>query len=156
LGDFVSVLSYTINLFIPLNFLGSVYNAIVMSVVDLTHLSELLAETADVVDTEDAQPLSKTNNIDPDIAVEFDNVVFHYPTQPDTKGLKGLSFKMKRGTTTAIVGPTGMYGRSFFLCSYSFVNGYYFEGAGKTTVSRLLFRFYDVLGGAVKVNGQGK
>jgi len=114
LGDFVSVLSYTINLFIPLNFLGSVYNAIVMSVVDLTHLSELLAETADVVDTEDAQPLSKTNNIDPDIAVEFDNVVFHYPTQPDTKGLKGLSFKMKRGTTTAIVGPTGMYGRSFF------------------------------------------
>jgi len=39
---------------------------------------------------------------------------------------------MKRGTTTAIVGPTG---------------------AGKTTVSRLLFRFYDVLGGAVKVNG---
>ena len=40
---------------------------------------------------------------------------------------------MKRGTTTAIVGSTG---------------------AGKTTVSRLLFRFYDVLGGAVKVNGK--
>jgi len=69
---------------------------------------------------------------DPDTVVEFDNVRFHYPTQPDTKGLRGLSFKMKRGTVTAVVGPTG---------------------EGKTTVSRLLFRFYDVLGGAVKVNG---
>jgi ATP-binding cassette subfamily B protein len=64
--------------------------------------------------------------------VEFDNVVFHYPSQSDKSGLKGLSFKLKKGTTTAVVGPTG---------------------AGKTTVSRLLFRFYDVLGGAVKVNG---
>lgn len=67
-----------------------------------------------------------------DIAVEFDNVFFHYPTQPSSNGLQGLSFKMKRGTTTAVVGPTG---------------------AGKTTVSRLLFRFYDVLDGAVRVNG---
>jgi len=131
-GDFVAVLSYINNLFFPLNFLGSVYNAIVMAMIDLTNLSELLAESPDVEDAPDAFELPKTNTVDPDVAVEFDNVHFHYPTQPEDRGLKGLSFKMKRGTTTAIVGPTG---------------------AGKTTVSRLLFRFYDVLGGAVKING---
>ena len=131
-GDFVAVLSYTIQLFTPLNFLGSIYNAIVMAIIDLTNLSELLAESPDVVDAEDAIALPTTNASDPDVAVEFDNVVFHYPSQAENMGLKGLSFKMMRGTTTAIVGPTG---------------------AGKTTVSRLLFRFYDVLGGAVKVNG---
>jgi hypothetical protein len=106
-GDFVAVLSYTLQLFAPLNFLGSVYNAIVMAVIDLTSLSELLAESPDVTDDPAATELPKTNVYDPDIAVEFDNVYFHYPTQPKTKGLKGLTFKMKRGTTTAIVGPTG-------------------------------------------------
>jgi ABC-type transport system involved in Fe-S cluster assembly fused permease/ATPase subunit len=131
-GDFVAVLTYTMQLFQPLNFLGSVYNAIVMAIVDLTNLSELLAESPDVTDAPDAIPLPRTNVEDEEIAVEYDNVVFHYPTQSATKGLKGVSFKMKRGTTTAIVGPTG---------------------AGKTTISRLFFRFYDVLGGAVKVNG---
>ncbi|KAL3915760.1 MAG: hypothetical protein SGILL_005496 [Bacillariaceae sp.] len=131
-GDFVAVLTYTMQLFQPLNFLGSVYNAIVMAIVDLTNLSELLAESRDVTDAPDAFPLPKTNADDDDIAVEYDNVIFHYPTQSATKGLKGVSFKMKPGTTTAIVGPTG---------------------AGKTTISRLFFRFYDVLGGAVKVNG---
>merc|ERR1712226_1699111 len=50
----------------------------------------------------------------------------------ETSGLKGVSFKMKKGTTTAVVGSTG---------------------AGKTTGSRLLFRFYDVTAGAIKVNG---
>ena len=131
-GDFVAVLTYTLNLFGPLNFLGSVYNAIVMALVDLRHLSELLAEEPDLKDAPDAIELPKSNATDPDIAVEFDNVVFRYPTQTESSGLKGISFKMKRGTTTAVVGTTG---------------------AGKTTVSRLLFRFYDVLGGAVKVNG---
>jgi ABC-type transport system involved in Fe-S cluster assembly fused permease/ATPase subunit len=132
IGDFVTVLTYTLNLFMPLNFLGTVYNMIVMAVIDLRHLSELLAESPDVTDAPDAMELPKVNGAEPDVAVEFDNVRFHYPSQPDTKGLKGLSFKMKRGTTTAIVGTTG---------------------AGKTTVSRLFFRFYDVLGGAIKVNG---
>jgi ATP-binding cassette, subfamily B, heavy metal transporter len=131
-GDFVAVLTYTLQLFQPLNFLGSVYNAIVMAIIDLTNLSELLAQNPDVTDAPDAIPLPDTNEKDPDIAVEFDNVVFHYPTQNASQGLKGVSFKMKRGTTTAIVGQTG---------------------AGKTTISRLFFRFYDVLGGAVKVNG---
>lgn len=131
-GDFVAVLTYTLNLFGPLNFLGSVYNAIVMALVDLRNLSELLAEEPDLVDDPKAIELPKENATDPNVAVEFDNVVFKYPTQTEGMGLTGVSFKMMRGTTTAVVGSTG---------------------AGKTTISRLLFRFYDADGGAVKVNG---
>jgi len=132
-GDFVAIFTYTIQLFQPLNFLGTVYNAVVMAIVDLTNLSQLLAQNPDVLETPDAIILPQSNEEDEDIAVEFDNVHFHYPTQSPSKGLKGVSFKMRRGTTTAIVGPTG---------------------AGKTTISRLFFRFYDVLQGAVKVNGK--
>lgn len=107
IGDFVAVLTYTLNLFLPLNYLGSIYTMIVMSLIDLANLSELLAENPDVVDAPDAIELPLKNVDDSDVVVEFDNVKFHYPTQPDTKGLKGLSFKMKRGTVTAVVGPTG-------------------------------------------------
>ncbi len=131
-GDFVTVLTYVLSLFMPLNFLGTIYGMIVTSLIDLANLSEILVEKPDIVDAKDAISLPLKNFDDPDVVVEFDNVTFHYPTQPDTKGLKGLSFKMKKGTVTAIVGPTG---------------------EGKTTVSRLLFRFYDVIGGAVKING---
>ena len=108
IGDFVAVLQYTINLFVPLNFLGSVYNAIVMAIVDLTNLSELLAEESDVQDAKDALDLPERNESDSTVAVEFDNVKFHYPSQPEESGLKGVSFKMRKGTTTAIVGSTGM------------------------------------------------
>ena len=59
IGDFVAVLTYTLSLFMPLNFLGSVYNAIVMAMVDLTNLSELLAENPDVTDAPDAIATSK-------------------------------------------------------------------------------------------------
>lgn len=106
IGDFVTVLTYTINLFVPLNFLGSVYNAVIMALIDLRNLSELLAENPDIIDTPNAIELPTENTIDPDIAVEFDNVSFHYATQPESKGLKGVSFKLKRGTTTGLVGTT--------------------------------------------------
>lgn len=78
-----------------------------MAIIDLTSMSELLAEQPDVEDAPDAVDLPKVNRDNPDVAIEFQNVFFHYPTQPSSNGLKGLSFQMKRGTTTAIVGPTG-------------------------------------------------
>lgn len=159
-GDFVTVLTYVIQLFAPLNFLGSIYNAVVMAMVDLNNLSELLAEEPDITDAPDAVLLPLSNQDDPDTAVEFDNVYFHYPTQPSNKGLRGLSFKMKRGTTTAIVGATGevrpradcLIGRWKATHPPDLIL-FLLSSQGKTTVSRLLFRFYDVLGGAVKLNG---
>ena len=100
IGDFVTVLSYTTQIFIPLNFLGSVYNMVVMSLIDLADLSTLLAENPDVTDSSDAISLPKSNTSNPSDTVEFENVVFRYPSQHEGAGLKGISFKMKKGTTT--------------------------------------------------------
>jgi ABC-type transport system involved in Fe-S cluster assembly fused permease/ATPase subunit len=129
-GDFVATLSYVLSLFTPLNYLGSVYNAIVNAFVDLTNLSQLLAEQPDVRDAPNAPDFQC--DAPEGLLVEFDHICFHYPEQPPENGLNGVSFTVSPGTTTAIVGHTG---------------------AGKTTISRLLFRFYDPLQGAVRFNG---
>ena len=63
--------------------------------------------------------------------IRFEDVHFHY--DPDREILKGISFEVPAGKTTAIVGPTG---------------------AGKSTISRLLYRFYDVTGGRITIDGQ--
>ena len=62
-GDFVSVTIYILQLFTPLNFLGTVYNALVMAFVDLGNLSELLAEDADVVDRIDAVDIPSSDEV---------------------------------------------------------------------------------------------
>ncbi|RLN49497.1 hypothetical protein BBJ28_00011119 [Nothophytophthora sp. Chile5] len=132
IGAFVAISVYLTNLFAPLFFLGGIYNMVINSVVDMKKLSELLSVEPDVVDTPDATPLrlcqyDQENGID----VAFRHVYFHYPSQPSTSGVKDLSFTIPRGTTTALVGETG---------------------AGKTTISRLLFRFYECKAGKVLVN----
>lgn len=129
LGDFIAVYSYVLQLFTPLNFLGSVYNAIVMAFIDLESLTQLLQEESEVTDVKDAMLLPPVPS---NVVVKFDCVSFRYPTQPPENGLHDISFVMKKGTTTAIVGSTG---------------------SGKTTISRLLFRLYDVTGGALSIHG---
>jgi ABC-type transport system involved in Fe-S cluster assembly fused permease/ATPase subunit len=132
-GMFVAVEMYLINIFSPFDFLGSLYEWYIQCLIDLQNLSEVLSEQPDVNDVPGAPALSvvpapgKTG-----VAVEFDDVVFRYPTK-EKPALGGVSFTVPAGTTTAIVGRTG---------------------SGKTTLSRMLFRFYDVTSGAVRVNGQ--
>jgi len=130
-GEFVSVNTYMVNLFIPLNFLGTVYNIIIQAFVDIRNLSELLAESPDIVDMPGAKPI-KLPPKEIGVEVEFRNVHFHYPSQAPTSGIQGISFVVPAGKTTAIVGHTG---------------------AGKTTISRLLFRFYDPIQGEVLIHG---
>eukprot|EP00672_Neobodo_designis_P025778 CAMPEP_0174848910 /NCGR_PEP_ID=MMETSP1114-20130205/13798_1 /TAXON_ID=312471 /ORGANISM="Neobodo designis, Strain CCAP 1951/1" /LENGTH=855 /DNA_ID=CAMNT_0016083215 /DNA_START=68 /DNA_END=2635 /DNA_ORIENTATION=+ len=138
-GKFMALQAYLVMMFTPFQFLGSIYEMTVESVIDMENLSDLLAEEPDLTDRPDAAPLapiaSSTGPIAPprSLEVAFDGVTFHYPTQSATEGLKDLSFTVPAGTTTALVGSTG---------------------SGKTTITRLLFRFYDVLGGAVRVDGR--
>jgi len=135
-GEFVSVNLYIVQLFTPLSFLGTVYNSVITAFIDMRNLGQLLAEKPEIVDRPNARELvvdkSKSGG-NMGVNVEFRGVKFHYPTQPPQNGLQGVSFSMKSGQTVAVVGHTG---------------------AGKTTLSRLLFRFYDAHEGSISINGE--
>ena len=125
-GDFVLVNTYLIQLYMPLNILGFAYREIKQGLTDTEAMFELLKEEQEVADAPDALPLAAGPG-----ALSFSDVRFGY--RPDRVILKGVSFDVPPGRTLAIVGPTG---------------------AGKSTISRLLFRFYDTTGGRIVIDGQ--
>ncbi|MCB1746233.1 MAG: ABC transporter ATP-binding protein/permease, partial [Gammaproteobacteria bacterium] len=125
-GDFVLVNTYLIQLYMPLNFLGFVYREIKQALTDMESMFHLLDVPAEVEDAADAVPLVAGPG-----AVEFDAVEFGY--DPRRPILHELSFSVPAGHKLAIVGASG---------------------AGKSTIARLLFRFYDVDAGAIRVDGQ--
>jgi len=125
-GDFVMVNAYMVQITIPLNFLGTVYREIRQALVDMGQMFTLLDQPAEISDKPDAPDLAIKGG-----RVTLENVQFGY--DPDRQILKGISLEAAPGETVAIVGSTG---------------------SGKSTIGRLLFRFYDVQGGALKIDGQ--
>ncbi|EPX87464.1 ABC-type transport system involved in Fe-S cluster assembly, permease and ATPase component [Rubellimicrobium thermophilum DSM 16684] len=125
-GDFVMVNAYMIQLTIPLNFLGNMYREIRQALVDMDEMFRLLDQPPEVTDRDGARPLRVDAG-----EIVFDRVEFGY--DPERPILKGLSFRVAPGQKVAVVGSSG---------------------AGKSTIGRLLFRFYDVTGGAIRIDGQ--
>ncbi|TKX23397.1 ABC transporter-like protein 3 [Elsinoe australis] len=124
-GDFVSLLTYMAQLQGPLNFFGTFYRMIQSAMINSERMLELFKEQPTVVDKPSAQPLSSCEG-----DIRFNNVHFAYDTRKPA--LAGLDFRCEPGTTTALVGESG---------------------GGKSTVFRLLFRFYNSESGTIQVDG---
>jgi ATP-binding cassette subfamily B protein len=125
-GDFVMANAILMQLYQPLNLLGTVYREITQALVDMDAMFRLLHRPQEITDKPGALPLHVTGG-----EIRFDNVVFSY--DPERIVLKGVSFTVPAGKTVAVVGPWG---------------------AVKSTISRILNRFYYIQSGSVTIDGQ--
>jgi ATP-binding cassette subfamily B protein len=125
-GDFVLINAMMIQLYQPLNFMGTFYREVRQAVVDIERMFSILGQNPEISDRPGAPPLAVREG-----RVTFEDVEFYYDQKRPI--LRGVSFDVKPGKTLAIVGPSG---------------------AGKSTISRLLFRFYEPQGGRILIDGQ--
>lgn len=124
-GSFVALLTYMAQLQGPLNFFGTFYRSIQSAMINSERMLELFKERPTVVDDPDAQGLPSCQG-----EIRFNNVEFAYDSRKPA--LDGLEFRCAPGTTTALVGESG---------------------GGKSTVFRLLFRFYNLGKGSIQIDG---
>jgi ATP-binding cassette subfamily B protein len=108
--------------------LGETWGDVQKAAGAMERIDELLHARPSIAPPVDPVPLPRP----PVGELAFENVVFHYPLRPDLPALNGFTLKVRPGETVALVGPSG---------------------AGKTTVFRLLLRFYDPESGTVSVDG---
>jgi ATP-binding cassette subfamily B protein len=125
-GDFVMINALMIQLYMPLNFIGSSYREIKQGLIDVEAMLSLLRVNAEIEDRPGAPALQAGPG-----EIRFEDVSFAYDSARPI--LRNFSLTVAPGKTVAIVGPSG---------------------AGKSTISRLLYRFYDVSGGRILIDGQ--
>ena len=125
LGDFVMVNAFLIQLYIPLNFLGTIFREVKHSLTDMDKMFSLLDEETEIKNRPNAVTL-KTHNPE----IRFNNVSFYY--NRDRQILFDVDFIVSPGSKVAVVGSSG---------------------SGKSTIARLLYRFFDVSSGAITIDG---
>ena len=123
-GDFIVINTYLLQLYQPLNFLGSVYREIKQAIIDMENMFNLLKEK------KTKRILKLPNRIGKNIEIIFKNVSFSY--DGNRKVLQNISLQIQNKKKVAFVGPTG---------------------SGKTTIFRLLYKFYTNYTGEILING---
>ncbi|KJP85932.1 hypothetical protein AK88_04407 [Plasmodium fragile] len=132
-GTFISVVVYTSNVFAPLCILGTLYANIVKSFTDISDLTDILREKVDIAEDSDLEAFTLTSHEKKfGVSIQLVGVNFHYPSQTLHVALEDINIYIQPGTTCALVGHTG---------------------SGKTTISKLLYRFYDYEG-EIKIGGR--
>jgi ABC-type multidrug transport system fused ATPase/permease subunit len=124
LGTLFAFLLYVQNFFDPVQQLSQLYNTFLSATAALDKIVEVLDEEPEVRDALDAKPLPRVEG-----RVRFENVRFGYGEGPEV--LHGLDLDVPAGTTVALVGHTG---------------------AGKSTIAKLLARFYDPREGRITID----
>ncbi|KAI9830291.1 MAG: hypothetical protein M1826_004902 [Phylliscum demangeonii] len=124
-GGFVTLLTFMSQLQTPLNFFGTFYRSIQSAMINSERMLELFKEQPTVVDRPGVEPLTSCQG-----EIRFEDVQFSYDTRKPA--VDQLNFTIAPGTTTALVGESG---------------------GGKSTVFRLLFRFYNAGKGRIMVDG---
>lgn len=125
-GDFAMLLSYWTQLVAPLTFFASLGKNISGNLIHAEQLLDIMTTEPTVVSKENADDLEFLGG-----TVEFKDVSFSYNDKKDI--VKNISFHASSGSTVAFVGATG---------------------AGKSTILKLLNRFYDVTSGSIMIDGQ--
>ncbi len=126
IGDFVLINAFTMQIFMPLNFLGFVYREIRGALANIENLFTLLKTQVGVEDKPNASEITITKG-----HIRFEQVNFHY--EENRNILTDISFDVPAGSKVAIVGPSG---------------------SGKSTLAKLLFRFFDPTSGSISIDGQ--
>lgn len=147
-GDYVLYGTYILQLYGPLNYFGTYYRLIQQAFIDMENMLDLLDIKPEVIDSPGAKDIVINNGM-----IEFEHVRFHY--QPERPILKNVSFSILPGQTLAIVGPSGSGEQHTDLESFQSDRRWSpsISFLGKSTIVRLLFRFYDAEGGSIKIDG---
>ena len=125
LGTLFAFMLYVQNFFDPVQQLSQLYNTFLSATAALDKIMDVMDEEPEVLDQQDAQPLPHVDG-----RVTFEGVRFAYGTGPEV--LHELDLEVPAGTTVALVGHTG---------------------AGKSTIAKLLARFYDPRDGRITIDG---
>ena len=128
-GELIMFFTYTAIIGGAIAGLGNFYTELVGAIGATERIREILKQPSEVEIRPHALAPEKRLKGD----IEFNNIMFHYPTREDMEVLKGISFKVKAGQKVALVGPSG---------------------AGKSTIVQLILKFYNAQSGTVKVDGK--